>query len=84
MSSLANAMVDKALDSTINNFNPAAIIPKSMVPFIDNEKINLKQISSNFVARHFEFRTKDREKKVNVVQLMSEYVGNFTTPICYL
>ncbi len=84
MTSVANAIVDKAVDSTINNINPAAIIPKSMGLFVDTEKINLKQIASNFVARHFEFRTKDREKKLNVVQLMSEYDGNFMTPVCYL
>lgn len=84
MTSLANAIVDKAIDSAVNNLNPAVMIPKSMILFVDNEKINLKQISSNFIPRHFEFRTKDREKKIQVVQLMSEYVGNFSTPVCYL
>ena len=43
MASLANAIVDRAVDSTVNNINPAAMIPKSMVSFIDTEKINLKQ-----------------------------------------
>lgn len=84
MTSLANAIVDKAVDSAVNNLNPASMIPKSMTAFIDNEKINLKQIASNYIPRHFEFRTKDREKKLHVVQLMSEYVGNFSTPVCYL
>jgi hypothetical protein len=55
-----------------------------MASFVENEKVNLKQTASNFVARHFEFRTKDREKKLHVVQLMSEYDGNFNTPVCYL
>jgi len=84
MASLANTVVDIAIGSTSNNANPAAAIPKSMVPFVDNEKINLKQIASNFLPRYFEFRTKDREKKLHVVQLMSEYDGNFSTPVCYL
>jgi bisphosphoglycerate-independent phosphoglycerate mutase (AlkP superfamily) len=84
MTSLANAIVDKAVDSAVNNINPAAVIPKSMGIFVDNEKIHLKQIGNNFIARHFDFRTKDREKKLHVVQLMSEYQGNFTTPVCYL
>jgi hypothetical protein len=84
MSSLANAIVDKAVDSVVNNINPASMIPKSMASFVENEKVNLKQTASNFVARHFEFRTKDREKKLHVVQLMSEYDGNFSTPVCYL
>jgi len=84
MSSISNAAVDRAVDSAVNNINPAAVIPKSMISFVDNEKLNLKQIASNFIARHFEFRTKEREKKLNVVQLMSEYVGNFSTPVCYL
>jgi hypothetical protein len=84
MTSISNAIIDKAMDSAVNNLNPAAAIPKSMVSFIDNEKINLKQIASNYVPRHFEFRTKEHEKKLNVVQLMSEYVGNFSTPVCYL
>ncbi|CAF2707780.1 unnamed protein product [Rotaria sp. Silwood2] len=84
MTSLVNTLVDRALDSTTNSINPAIIIPKPMTSFVDTEKINLQQIANNFLARHFEFRTKDREKKLNVVQLMSEYVGNFSTPISYL
>ncbi|CAF0725715.1 unnamed protein product [Rotaria sordida] len=84
MASLVNSLVDRAVDSTANSINPAAVIPPSMISFVDNEKINLQQIASNFLARHFEFRTKDHEKTLNVVQLMSEYVGNFSTPICYL
>jgi len=84
MSSLVNEIVDRAAEAPENNLNPAAVISKSMISFVDNEKINLKQISGNFLARNFEFRTKDREKKLNVVQLMSEYVGNFMTPTCYL
>jgi hypothetical protein len=84
MASLANAIVDRGIDLAMNNINPAAVIPKTMGTFVDNEKINLKQISNNFIARHFDFRTKDREKKLHVVQLMSEYQGNFTTPVCYL
>ncbi len=77
-------MVDKAVDLAVNNINPAAVIPKTIATFVDNEKIILKQIANNFVARHFDFQTKDREKKLHVVQLMSEYQGNFTTPISYL
>jgi bisphosphoglycerate-independent phosphoglycerate mutase (AlkP superfamily) len=84
MASVSNAIVDKAIDSTVNNLNPAAVIPKSMISFVDNEKISLQQIASNFLARSFEFRTKEREKKINVVQLMSEYDVNFSTPVCYL
>lgn len=84
MSSLVNEIVDRATEAPANNLNPAAAIPKSMISFVDDEKINLKQIANNFLARCFEFRTKDREKKLNVVQLMSEYNGNFTTPVCYL
>ena len=84
MATLANAIVDKAVDSAVNNLNPASVIPKSMAVFVDNETVNLKQIANNFVARHFDFRTKDREKRLHVVQLMSEYEGNFSTPVCYL
>ncbi|CAF3347149.1 unnamed protein product [Rotaria sp. Silwood1] len=84
MASLVNTLVDRARDSIANNINPAAVIPKSMISFVDDEKINLQQIANNFLARYFEFRTRDHEKKLNVVQLMSEYVGNFSTPICYL
>ncbi|CAF3946264.1 unnamed protein product [Adineta steineri] len=84
MASLANTVVDIAVESTSNKINPAAVIPSSMAPFVENEKINLKQIASNFLPRYFEFRTKDRDKKLNVVQLMSEYDGNFSTPVCYL
>lgn len=84
MSSILNAVVDKGLDSVATNINPSATIPKSMISFVETEKINLQNIASNFMARHFEFRTKDREKKLNVVQLMSEYDGNFSTPVCYL
>ncbi|UJR33924.1 hypothetical protein I4U23_021343 [Adineta vaga] len=84
MASLANTVVDIKVGTKPEDSNPAVVIPQSMVSFIDNEKINLKQIASNFVPRHFEFRTKDRTKKINVVQLMSEYDGNFSTPVCYL
>ena len=84
MASFVNNMVDKAIDVSGNNASPAAVIPKSMTSFVENEKINLKQIASNFLGRNFEFRTKDHEKKLNIVQLMSEYDGNFSTPVCYL
>ena len=84
MASLANTVVDIKLETSPDESNPAATIPKLMVPFIDNEKTSLGQIASNFVARHFQIRTKDRDKKLNVVQLMSEYDGNFSTPVCYL
>jgi len=84
MTSLANAIVDKAVGAAVNNINPAGLIPKFMLSFVDTEKINFKQIASNFIARHFEFQTKDRDKKLQVVQLISEYDGNFTTPVCYL
>ncbi|CAF3254826.1 unnamed protein product [Rotaria socialis] len=84
MASFVNTIVDMQIDSSANNTNPAAVIPKSMVLFVDNQKTNLKQIANNFFTRHFEVRTRDREKKLNVVQLMSEYDGNFSTPVCYL
>ncbi|CAF3339103.1 unnamed protein product [Rotaria sp. Silwood1] len=84
MASLVNTLVDRARDSIANNINPAAVIPKSMISFVDDEKINLQQIANNFLPRYFEFQTRDHGKKLNVVQLMSEYVGNFSTPICYL
>ncbi|CAF5137924.1 unnamed protein product [Rotaria magnacalcarata] len=84
MASLVNTIVDMQIDSSANNTNQAAVIPKSMVLFVDNQKTNLKQIANNFFTRHFEVRTRDREKKLNVVQLMSEYDGNFSTPVCYL
>ncbi|CAF1149993.1 unnamed protein product [Adineta ricciae] len=84
MASLANTVVDIKVGTEPEESNPAAFIPPSMVPFIENEKLNLKQIASNFLPRHFEFRTKEREKKIHVVQLMSEYDGNFSTPVCYL
>lgn len=84
MTSLANAIVDKAVDSAVHSVNPASVIPRSMATFVEQEKVNLKQIANNFLPRHFNFRTKDREKKLHVVQLMSEYEGNFSTPVCYL
>lgn len=83
MTSLANAIVDKAVGSAVN-VNPALVIPKSMAAFVEQEKANLKQIANNFLPRHFDFRTKDRQNKLHVVQLMSEYEGNFSTPVCYL
>lgn len=83
MTSLANAIVDRAVGSTVN-VNPASVIPKSMSDFVEQEKTNLKQIANNFLPRHFDFRTRDRQNKLNVVQLMSEYEGNFSTPVCYL
>ena len=84
MASAANAVVDRAIDAAAYSTNPAVAIPKSMAPFVDSEKINLKQIANNFVARHFEFRTTDPGKHVETVQLMSEYEGNFSTPVAYL
>lgn len=84
MASLANTIVDIKVETPSGETNPAAAVPKSMVPFVDSEKVNLKQIASNFVARHFDVRTKERGKKLNVVQLMSEYDGNFSTPVRYL
>ena len=84
MASLANTVVDIKVGTEPEESNSAAFIPPSMVPFIENEKSNLKQIASNFLPRHFEFRTKEHEKKIHVVQLMSEYDGNFSTPVCYL
>ena len=84
MATLSNAFVDKGGSLPVNCGNPAASIPTSMKPFVDSEMNNLKQIANNYLARHFEFRTRDREKKLNVVQLMSEYEGNFSTPVAYL
>jgi hypothetical protein len=84
MASFANSVVDKAIDVAANHISPTAVIPQSMMSFVQNEEINLKQIASNFLPRNFTFRTKDHEKKLNVVQLMSEYDGNFSTPVCYL
>ena len=76
--------LDETIDSTNNSINPAALIPNSMVSFIDNEKLNLKQVASNFVVRCFDIRISDFKQTLNVVQLMSEYDGNFSTPVCYL
>lgn len=84
MATISNAYVDKAVSLPVNCLNPAASIPESMTPFVESEMNNLKQIATNFLARRFEFRTKDRDKKLNVVQLMSEYDGNFSTPVAYL
>ena len=84
MSSVANKIVDKAVESPLNSLNPAAIIPDVMKPFVETEMKNLRSIANNFLARHFQFKTKTREKTLNVVQLMSEYEGNFSTPVAYL
>ena len=77
-------MVDRAIDASAYCTNPAIAIPESMAPFVDSEKINLKHIANNFVARHFQFRTTEPGKHVDAVQLMSEYEGNFSTPVAYL
>ncbi|CAF1154829.1 unnamed protein product, partial [Didymodactylos carnosus] len=61
----------------------ASTIPDQMKKFIDDEKQNFQQISTNFTARHFQFPTKS-QRKIDVVQLMSEYEGNFLTAICYI
>lgn len=84
MTSAANTIVDKAVESPVNAINPAAAIPDSMKPFVHTEMNNLQQIATNFLARHFQFRTKGRDKTLDVVQLMSEYEGNFSTPVAYL
>ena len=84
MASAANTIVDRAVESSANTINPAAAIPDSMKPFVQTEMTNLKQIANNFLARHFQFRTKSRDKTLDVVQLMSEYEGNFSTPVAYL
>lgn len=84
MATLVNTIVDTQLDSSAISMNQAIAIPKSIMSFVDNEKLALQQIASNFLARHFEIRTRECEKALNVVQLMSEYDGNFSTPVCYL
>lgn len=84
MSSAIDTLVDKAVALPSNNLNPAAAIAQPMTSFVDTEMTNLKQIANNFLARSFEFRTKSRDKTLNVVQLMSEYEGNFSTPVAYL
>ena len=84
MATISNAYVDKAVLLPANCLNPAASIPESMKPFVDSEMNNLNQIATNFLPRHFEFRTKERDKRLHVVQLMSEYEGNFSTPVAYL
>jgi hypothetical protein len=84
MNSTANKVVDRAFNAAAEPYNPAANIPVPMQSFVDEEMNKLKNIARNFLPRHFEFRTNGRERKLHVVQLMSEYQGNFSTPVCYL
>ena len=84
MTSAANTIVDQAVESPGNAINPAAVIPDSMKPFVQTEMKNLQRIANNFLSRYFQFRTKNRDQQLDVVQLMSEYEGNFSTPVAYL
>lgn len=66
------------------NSNPATSLNSSMRKHVDFEKENLNQIADNFIPRQFEFRTVHRDRRITAVQLMSEFKGNFHTPIFYM